>query len=118
MTLNPPKKVLELIHQIFVKFFWGNMGGIKEKNWVAWKELCFPKAEGDLGFRSLHDVNDALFAKLWWNFRVSTKSLCAKYVWNKYCKKFHPVMVASSGASQFDNWTRQGALYYTEGERA
>ncbi|WMV24639.1 hypothetical protein MTR67_018024 [Solanum verrucosum] len=145
-AMNPPKRVMEQIHQIFAKFFWGKSGGVKGKHWVAWRELCFPKEEGGIGFRSLHDINKALFAKLWWNFTVSTNSLWAGYLWNKYCKKLHPIMVNSTGASHiwrkmvtirekvehdiwwqikagnssfwFDNWTRKGALYYTEGNMA
>ncbi|KAH0651617.1 hypothetical protein KY285_031747 [Solanum tuberosum] len=120
------------------------MGGVKGKHWVAWGDMCLPKEEGGIEFRQIQDINKALFAKLWWNFRVSINSLWAEYMWNKYCKKMHPLIVNSSGASQvwkkmikiteevehdiwwqiksgnssfwFDNWTRQGALYFTEGE--
>jgi len=63
-AMNPPKKVIEQIHQIFTNYFWGKTGGVKGKHSVAWNELCFPKEEGGIGFRSLHDVNKALFAKL------------------------------------------------------
>ncbi|KAG5592596.1 hypothetical protein H5410_043110 [Solanum commersonii] len=115
-------------------------------HWVAWEELCYPKKEGGIGFRSLHDVSRALFAKLWWNFRTSTSSLWSRYMGNKYCKKLHPTIVKNSGASHvwrkmlttrediehdiwwqiksgnsifwFDNWMKQGALYFIEGERA
>ncbi|WMV18188.1 hypothetical protein MTR67_011573 [Solanum verrucosum] len=145
-SFKPTQKGVRSNSSYFRQVFLGYMGGIKGKHWVAWGDLCFPKAEGGLGFRSLHDVNKALFAKLWWNFRVSTTSLWAKFMWNKYCKKLHPVVVTSLGASQvwkkmiivreevehdiwwqikagnssfwFDNWTRQGALYYTEGNLA
>ncbi|KAG5619664.1 hypothetical protein H5410_004882 [Solanum commersonii] len=101
------------------------------------KDTCIPKEEGGLGFRSLHAVNNALFAKLWWNFRIST-SLWSNYIGNKYCKKRHPTVSRSVSASHvwkkmvaireeveheiwwqlkactssfwFDNWTKQGAL--------
>ncbi|WMV21122.1 hypothetical protein MTR67_014507 [Solanum verrucosum] len=145
-AMNPTKKVMEQIHQIFAKFFWGNIEGVKGKHWVAWRDMCLPNEEGGIGFRQIQDINKALFAKLWWNFRVSINSLWAEYMWNKYCKKMHPLIVNSSGASQvwkkmikirkevehdiwwqikagnssfwFDDWTRQGALYFTEGELA
>lgn len=71
-ALNPPRKVLEQIHQVFAKFSWGNLGGLKGKHWVVGGELCYPKVEGGLGLRSLHDGNSALLAKLWWNLRFST----------------------------------------------
>ncbi|KAK6791753.1 hypothetical protein RDI58_010834 [Solanum bulbocastanum] len=98
-AMNPPQKVMEQIHQIFAKFFWGNMGGIRGKHWIAWDKMCFPKEEGGLGFRSIKDINKALFAKLWWNFRVSTTSLWGRFMWNKYCKKLHPVITRNAGAS-------------------
>lgn len=58
----------------------------------SWQNLCLPKEEGSLGFRSLHDVSKALFAKLWWRFRT-TKLLWANFMWNKYCKKELPIVV-------------------------
>ncbi|KAK6804341.1 hypothetical protein RDI58_002125 [Solanum bulbocastanum] len=92
---NPPKKIIEQIHQIFAKFFWGNTG----KHWVAWNDMCYPKTKGGLGFRSLHDVNNAMFAKLWWRFRVFISSLWSNYMCNKYCKKLDSTVVMNSTAS-------------------
>lgn len=98
--MNPPKKIIERIHQIFAKFLWSNAGGAKRKHWVAWNDLCYPKQEGGLIFISLDDVNTTLFAKLWWIFRTSTSSLWAQFLWNKYCKKMHPVIAINIGACQ------------------
>ncbi|XP_015158226.1 uncharacterized protein [Solanum tuberosum] len=145
-AMNPPKKIIAQLHQIFAKFFWGNTSNINGKHWVDWSDMCYPKAEGGLGFRSLHDVNNAMFAKLWWRFRVSISSLWSNYMRNKYCKKLHPTVVRNSAASHvwrkllvvreeveheiwwqvkagsssfwYDNWTKQGALFFTEGESA
>lgn len=95
----PLKNVIEQIHQVFAKICWGNIGGIKDKQWIAWDEMCYPRSEGGRGLRSLHDIFKALVAKLWWNFRTSTSSLWAKFMWNKYCKKLHPTIVSFNGAS-------------------
>lgn len=66
VVINPPKKVIECLHKIFANFFGGGkIDGAKVKHWVKWEELCFPREEGALGFKSLYDVNSALFAKLW-----------------------------------------------------
>lgn len=101
-----------------------------------------PKKKGGLGLRSLHDVSKALFAKMRWKFRTSTDSLWASFMWNKYCKKLHPIIAQGYGASHvwrkmiavrkeveheiwwqikagnsslwFDNWTKQGVLYHIE----
>ncbi|WMV31014.1 hypothetical protein MTR67_024399 [Solanum verrucosum] len=47
-AMNPPKKIIAQLHQIFAKFFWGNTCNIKGKHWVAWSDMCYPKAEGGL----------------------------------------------------------------------
>ncbi|KAH0697743.1 hypothetical protein KY289_015225 [Solanum tuberosum] len=113
---------------------------------VSWDKMCYPKEEGGLGFRSLYDISKALFEKLWWNFRTTTSSPWGSFMWNKYCKKLHPILAKGQGTSHvwrkmtaireevehniwwqlkegkssfwFDNWTKQGALYYVEGDTA
>lgn len=88
-SMNPPKRVLEQIHKLFCRFFWGRNiarnGLSKGERWIC--------------FRSLHDANKALFSKLYWIFRVPTNSLWSQYMENKYSKKMHPVFVTTKGAS-------------------
>ncbi|KAG5570617.1 hypothetical protein H5410_060383 [Solanum commersonii] len=145
-VMCPPKGVVKRLHQVFAKFFWGNSEVERRKHWVAWESLCYPLEEGGLGFRSLTDINRALMAKLWWKFRTSIGTLWGMYMGNKYCKKLHPIFANSNSGSHvwkgmvntredlepfiwwqlkagnssfwYDNWTRLGALYYTEGEDA
>lgn len=61
----PPKSVLKEVQKIFT-----NKEKGKSKHWVTWNKLCFTKQEGDLGFRSLTNVSQAMHAKLWWRFRT------------------------------------------------
>ncbi|XP_059306289.1 uncharacterized protein LOC132057691 [Lycium ferocissimum] len=138
-AMNPSKGIINQLHKLFAKFFWNNATGSRNKHWAAWDKLCLPKEEGGIGFRSLHDISNALFAKLWWSFRTSN-SLWSVYMWNKYCKKLHPVIAQARGGSNawkkmvlvreqvehniwwqmkngsssfwFENWTKLGALYY------
>lgn len=65
---------------------------------MVWNELCFPQIEGGLGFRSRFDIAKALYAKFWWRYRTST-TLWSTFLWNKYCKTYHPVVVEGKGAS-------------------
>lgn len=143
-VMNPPARVIEQIHKIFARFFWGNTTNNKRRHWVAWDKLCLAKVEGGLGFRSLYDTSNALFGKLWWNFRTST-AMWSTYMGNKYCKKLHPVIAQAKGASQvwkkmvkvrenmehliwwqiksgnssfwFDNWIKHGALYFVDNDQ-
>nr|XP_016490602.1 PREDICTED: uncharacterized protein LOC107810356 [Nicotiana tabacum] len=138
-VLQRPKNVLEHLHKIFARFFWSTKEEGRSRYWASWKNLCLPKEEGGLCFRSLHDVSRALFAKLWWRFRT-TKSLWSNFMWNKYCKKEIPMVVQfrqgshvwrqmlnareeveheilwelNSGKTNIwhENWTRLGALYH------
>nr|XP_016516046.1 PREDICTED: uncharacterized protein LOC107832693 [Nicotiana tabacum] len=91
-ALDPPKNILVHLHKIFARFFWSNKQEDRSRHWASWKNLCLPKYECGLGFRSLHDVSKALFAKLWWRFRT-TKSLWTNFMCNKYCKKEIPAVV-------------------------
>ncbi|MCD9644328.1 hypothetical protein HAX54_032514, partial [Datura stramonium] len=56
-----------------------------------WLELCLPRSRR-LGFGSMFEVSKALFAKLWWNFRIKP-SLWSAFMSNKYNKKLNPVIV-------------------------
>ncbi|WMV39051.1 hypothetical protein MTR67_032436 [Solanum verrucosum] len=139
-AMNPPACVITQLHRIFAKFFWANTTGAKNKHWVGWDKMCYPRRERGMRCRSIQDVSKALFAKLWWNFRTSTNTLWESFMWNKYCKKHHPIIVhgtshvwrrmtsireeveheiwwqikTGNSSFWFDNWTKQGALYHIE----
>nr|XP_016440692.1 PREDICTED: uncharacterized protein LOC107766425 [Nicotiana tabacum] len=97
-VLDPPNNILEHLYKTFARFFWSTKEEGRSRHWASWQNLCLPKEEWGLGFRSLHDVSRALFAKLWWRFRT-TKSLWSSFMWNKYCKKELPTMVHFRGGS-------------------
>ncbi|KAG5630392.1 hypothetical protein H5410_002109 [Solanum commersonii] len=90
-TMSP--LVCNQFHSIFAKFYWGNTTGAKSKNWISWDKMCLPKEEQGLSFRLYR-----ICQKLWWISRVSI-SLWSAYMWNKYCKKLHPILVQGRGAS-------------------
>nr|XP_016477417.1 PREDICTED: uncharacterized mitochondrial protein AtMg00310-like [Nicotiana tabacum] len=141
-SVNPPIYVINKLHKIFSMFYWSNSGNGRVRHWALWNNLCLPKSEGAIGFRSLHDVSKALFSKLWWNYRTKD-SLWSTFMRNKYCKKINEVLVPwrqvshvwrkmlkmrdevehqvwwklKNGNSYFwcDNWTGLGALYHTSG---
>ncbi|KAM3283710.1 hypothetical protein P3S67_022508 [Capsicum chacoense] len=84
-AIVPPKCVIKELHRIFANFFWSNKVTGRSKHWAAWVEVCFPKQEGGLGFKSLFEISQAMHAKLWWRFRTQN-SLWSHYMWNKYCQ--------------------------------
>ncbi|XP_060212008.1 uncharacterized protein LOC132639585 [Lycium barbarum] len=138
-AIKPPKCVINDMHKIFSRFFWNKSEEGRRRHWSSWLNLCKPKEEGGVGFRSLFDVSKALCAKLWWKFRT-TNTLWANYMWIKYCKRHSPQTVQWKGGSQvwkamieardnieqeiwweprsgtanvwFEDWTKLGALYH------
>lgn len=77
-ALNP----LEGVIKKYIRSLLNSLGKMlqgSKKRLVAWDTLCLFKDEGGLGLISLKDTSNALFAKLWWNFRTST-NLWSVYV--------------------------------------
>ena len=87
-AIDPIKSVLKRIEAISANFLWceGEQGC--KYHGVAWKKCCGPVSEGGIGIRSMHDINQALAMKLWWQLRTSN-FLWASFMRNKYAQKFH-----------------------------
>ncbi|XP_059312892.1 uncharacterized protein LOC132064045 [Lycium ferocissimum] len=85
-AIKLPKFLIKDIHKIFARFFWSSNEDVKKRPWSAWLNMCYPKHEVGLGFRSIFDVSKALCAELWWRFRT-VHSLWLNFMWTKYCKK-------------------------------
>jgi len=101
---HPPKTILDLIEKSLANFFWGSSEGKRKYHWISWKKLCYPKIEGGVGFRSLHDICNTFAAKAWWNFRTQN-SLLTKFLEAKYCKRIHAV-ARKKNYSQSHIWRR------------
>ncbi|XP_075086276.1 uncharacterized protein LOC142168987 [Nicotiana tabacum] len=91
-VVNLPAYVINQLQKMFARFYWSNSGNGRARHWASWDNLCLPKSEGGMGFRSLHDVSKVLFAKIWWNYRTKD-SLWSTFMRNKYCKKINEVLV-------------------------
>ncbi|KAG5605587.1 hypothetical protein H5410_027079 [Solanum commersonii] len=77
------------LHKIFDMFFWINKVIGKSNHWASGRQVCLPKHEGGFGSRSMFDMSQPLYAKLWWKFRTQN-SIWAYFMWNKYFKKQIP----------------------------
>jgi hypothetical protein len=65
-----PKKVVKEIEGILRSFFWTGSDLKHTGAKVSWDQLCSPRKEGGLGFKSLQIWNKAAMAKHIW-FLVS-----------------------------------------------
>ena len=74
-----PGTVIDRITRLARIFLWGS-----KQAPVAWRDLCLPKEEGGLGFRSLKSWNTALISRVLWNIFSKKDSLWIKWVHNVY----------------------------------
>lgn len=97
-AMNPPVSVTNQLHKIFDMLFQENTIGPKIRIGFLGITYAIPKRRG-ICFKSLQTVTKDLCAKLWSNFRTSNSSLQSDFIWNKYCKKFHPIIAKRCGTS-------------------
>ena len=79
-----PKKVCRELEGIIRQFWWGQQGGDKKINWLAWKKMCVSKFQGGMGFRDLEAFNLVLLAKQGWRLLHDSEYLFAKVFMEKY----------------------------------
>ncbi|GJT73659.1 RNA-directed DNA polymerase, eukaryota, reverse transcriptase zinc-binding domain protein [Tanacetum coccineum] len=74
------KSVINEIEKMFKKFLWNSEESCKGKSKVAWMDLCKPKDQGGLGFKSLELWNKTLLVKHLWNVASRKESLWVKWI--------------------------------------
>ncbi|GKB17042.1 RNA-directed DNA polymerase, eukaryota, reverse transcriptase zinc-binding domain protein [Tanacetum coccineum] len=75
-----PKTIINDIEKLFKKFLWNNGDSGKGRAKVAWLDVCKPKDQGGLGFKSLEIWNKTLLVKHLWNIAANKESLWVKWV--------------------------------------
>ncbi|KAJ9557521.1 hypothetical protein OSB04_012135 [Centaurea solstitialis] len=97
-----PKKALNILESLRLRFFWGGTADLKRINWVSWNNTIRDKRCGELGIGSLRAFNLAMLAKWWWRERTEMDAnwkdmlfkcdavpttergpRCTRAVWNK-----------------------------------
>lgn len=51
------------LENMMAKFWWRQRQNENKIHWVSWKNMCDPKAEGDMGFKDLKTFSMTLLAK-------------------------------------------------------
>ncbi|WVZ53544.1 hypothetical protein U9M48_004470, partial [Paspalum notatum var. saurae] len=66
------------------QYWWGELGGRRKTQWIAWDKFTTPKGQCGLGFRDLRLFNQALSGRQAWRLIESPESLCACVLKAKY----------------------------------
>ncbi|KAA3459595.1 reverse transcriptase [Gossypium australe] len=82
-----PKSLCNALENIMNKYWWVNGKTGKGIHWCSWKDLCYPKIAGGLGFRDLYFFNKALLAKQAWRLFAQPDCLLAKVLKARYYPK-------------------------------
>ncbi|PKA54867.1 putative mitochondrial protein [Apostasia shenzhenica] len=72
------------IENMLARFWWRNSSTSQGIHWCRWSELCKPKSQGGLGFKSLIIFNLALLGKQWWRLLTDQNSLMYKVLKGRY----------------------------------
>ncbi|XP_021770438.1 uncharacterized protein LOC110734577 [Chenopodium quinoa] len=101
--LRIPDGIVDEIHSLLARFWWGSTSSIKRLHWQKWEELCRPKSIGGLGFRDLRCFNQALLAKQLWRLHHDRGSLVHAIMKVKYFKNCD-VLEAARGYDPSYTW--------------
>ncbi|CAA7042280.1 unnamed protein product [Microthlaspi erraticum] len=81
------KTVIRKINSLCSSFLWHEKLDCPTGARVAWYDVCFPKAEGDLGIRSISSWNETSDLKLIWMFFFRFGSIWVAWMRSRYLNR-------------------------------
>ena len=84
-------------------FWWGQKHQEAKIAWVDWKQMCYLKSRGGLGFRNLQAFNLAMLAKQAWRILTNPSSLIARVLKARYFPT-GDILSATLGSSPSYSW--------------
>ncbi|XP_021717912.1 uncharacterized protein LOC110685694 [Chenopodium quinoa] len=98
-----PDGLIEVIHAMLARFWWGSTDTANKLHWQRWELLCWPKAEGGMGFRDVKVFYQALLAKQTWRLHHNPGTFIHSVLKAKYFKNCD-VLAASRGYNPSYVW--------------
>lgn len=72
------------IDQACKRFIWSGVVTSQKLSMVSWNNICHPKINGGLGFKSLDGMNKSFLMKVGWGILLSPSSLWSQVLSTKY----------------------------------
>ncbi|KAK3229057.1 hypothetical protein Dsin_000938 [Dipteronia sinensis] len=82
-----PKSLVNEIHRLCARFWWGGNEKKMKIHWCSWKHLCKTKCDGGLGFHNLKTSNMTFLAKQCWRLLKNPNSLAGRVLKSCYYKE-------------------------------
>ena len=79
-----PLEICENLASAIAQFSWSSNPPKRGIHWAKWENMCAPREEGGVGFRTIHEFNLALLAKQLWRLVQYPDSLVARVLKGKY----------------------------------
>ena len=88
-----PQEIIRKLTSAISRFWWSTKNNNRGLHWIAWKNICTPKAKGGLGFRDFKNFNLALLAKQLWRLVHYPNYLLARVLKGRYYRLSDPIEV-------------------------
>ncbi|KAF6137594.1 hypothetical protein GIB67_007452 [Kingdonia uniflora] len=95
-----PQSVIKEGEKILRNFIWSRNQNIRKFHTIAWKKVCRPVAESDLGIRRLGEINEAFLMKQSWVLLEGQFEL-SKFMHAKFFTKFGEIVGYVHGSSMW-----------------
>ncbi|KAG7559049.1 Reverse transcriptase zinc-binding domain [Arabidopsis thaliana x Arabidopsis arenosa] len=99
-----PKELCSEINSMIARFWWGTTPDKKKLSWVSWQKMTTPKKQGGLGFRDLHQFNQALLASQVWKLLQRPESLLYRMLKARYFRNGN-MLTATRGTRPSYGWS-------------
>lgn len=105
-----------LTNLIIAQFWWGSTPQNRKMSWVSWKKMTTSKRNGGLGFRDLHQFNQALLANQAWKIIQRPASMVYQILNARYFMEGN-LWTANAGSQPLYRWNslRFGAELLKQG---
>lgn len=107
-----PKACLKEIDKLCAAFLWSGPDLNAKKGKIAWSEVCKPKEEGGLGFKSIAEANKVSCLKLIWRLLSAHSSLWVNWVHHYLIHKRSFLTITDT--TSLGSWMWRKLLKYRE----